>query len=84
VKEKNEILNLQRMGPLTFKETVPRSHSLKIKNGKKELWQPLMAKHICYGFLTIILESIHNIEGDIYVPFVSGIGKKLAWCNKFL
>jgi hypothetical protein len=37
VVEKNEILNLQRMGPPPFKENVPRPHSLKIENGKKEV-----------------------------------------------
>ena len=43
VEEKNGILNLWRMGPrLPLKESVPRPHSMKIKNGKKEVWQPLM------------------------------------------
>jgi hypothetical protein len=37
VKEKNEILNLQRMNPPPFKESVPRPHSQKIENGKKEV-----------------------------------------------
>jgi hypothetical protein len=37
VEEKNEILNLQRMGPLPFRESVPRLHSLKIENVKKEV-----------------------------------------------
>jgi hypothetical protein len=37
VMEKNEILNLQRMGPPPFKECVPHPHSLKIENGKKEV-----------------------------------------------
>jgi hypothetical protein len=35
--EKNGILNLQRMGPPPFKESMPRHHSLKIENGKKEV-----------------------------------------------
>jgi hypothetical protein len=35
--EKNGILNLQRMGPPPFKESVPRPHSMKIENGKKEV-----------------------------------------------
>jgi hypothetical protein len=37
VKEKNGILNLQRMGPPPFKESVSDPHSLKIENGKKEV-----------------------------------------------
>jgi hypothetical protein len=37
MKEKNEILNLQRMGPPPSKESVPCPHYLKIKNGKKEV-----------------------------------------------
>jgi hypothetical protein len=37
VEEKNEILNLQRMGPPPFKKSLPRPHSLKIENGKKEV-----------------------------------------------
>jgi hypothetical protein len=37
VEEKNGILNLQRMGPPLFKESVPRPRSLKIENGKKEV-----------------------------------------------
>jgi hypothetical protein len=35
MEEKNGILNLHRMGPPPFKESVPRPHSLKIENGKK-------------------------------------------------
>jgi hypothetical protein len=37
VEEKNGILNLQRIGPPPFKESVPHPHSLKIENGKKEV-----------------------------------------------
>jgi hypothetical protein len=37
VEEKNGILNLQRMGPPPFKESVPRPQSLKLENGKKEV-----------------------------------------------
>jgi hypothetical protein len=37
VKEKNEILNLQRMDPPPSKESVPCPYYLKIKNGKKEV-----------------------------------------------
>jgi hypothetical protein len=37
MEEKNGTLNLQRMGPPPFKESVPHPHSLKIKNGKKEV-----------------------------------------------
>jgi hypothetical protein len=37
MEEKNEILYLQRIGPPPFKESVPRPHSLKIENEKKEV-----------------------------------------------
>jgi hypothetical protein len=37
VEEKNEILDLQRMGPPPFKESVPHLHAMKIENGKKEV-----------------------------------------------
>jgi hypothetical protein len=37
MEDKNKILNLQRMGPPPFKGSVPRPHSLKIENGKKEV-----------------------------------------------
>jgi hypothetical protein len=37
VEEKNGILDLLRMGPPPFKESVPCPHSLKIENRKKEV-----------------------------------------------
>ena len=42
LEEKNEILNLHRMDPPPFMEGMPRPHSLRIENGKKEVWQPLI------------------------------------------
>ena len=37
LEEKNEILNLHRMDPPPFMESMPRPHSLRIENGKKEV-----------------------------------------------
>ena len=45
-----KLLNLQRMGPPQFKEKVPRTHSLKIENGKKEVWHPLLCMNFLYNF----------------------------------